>query len=57
MQKIIYKKEDLNTRITVTVTHPEFGYVIFDNISARQADVLTRYNSLIIKENGKISKK
>lgn len=50
MDKIIYKKEIIKNTINVRITHPEFGYVDFNSISPRQADILGAYNLLIIKK-------
>lgn len=50
MDKIIFKKENDTNTINVRVTHPEFGYVDFNSISLRQADILNSYNLLLINK-------
>lgn len=50
MDKIIFEKTNKTNTINVRVTHPEFGYVDFNSISPRQADILSAYNLLIINK-------
>jgi hypothetical protein len=50
MDKIIFNKTNEKNTINVQVTHPEFGYVQFNSISPRQADILSSYNLLLINK-------
>lgn len=50
MDKIIFNKTNEKNIINVQVTHPEFGYVQFNSISPRQADILSSYNLLLINK-------
>jgi hypothetical protein len=50
MDKIIFNKTNETNTINIQVTHPEFGYVQFNGISPRQADILSSYNLLLINK-------